>query len=211
MKKKVFAIMLVVTMALAMVACGQTQAQPEATTTSEPQVEEQKEEPESQPVVEEVKEEPVQEEPVKEESEKAEEVAADNPNVIDGVDCTAFNQGMNILDFVDTVDCDTMRVFVRTDNGIEAVLSDGDSIEMKEENGQYLFIYYSPKPVTSVERIGDEGYFPDFMIVYRAYMGHTIVNDHTEYEAGEDITVGAKVVYEDGTEDSITIHLTKNY
>ena len=162
-----------------------------------------------------VEESEVKEDPAAETS--TETVVVDEANMVDGVDCTAYNQSqgtlMDLFAFVNEVECDELRVFVKGNNGIEAVLSDGDTFVMNEGN-EYSFVYYAPKKVKSAERVV-EGFFPDYDNIYMLYPnGHGVIHDYSDYtklQKDESKSVEVDVVYDDGTEGSITITLTKNY
>ena len=182
MKRRVFAIMLVSTMALAISACGKTQNQSESNITSDQKAEES--------IAEEVKEEP-------------ETVVEENPNIIDGVDYTPYYDGQVALEdiFERQVTYDSLRIFVFDTGKIYGVMSDGETIEFEDRKEAYVFTYYSPKPVTKVESIGEVGYFQDFHEQYKKLPAQGY------YHPGEKGNkVGIKVTYEDGTEDSIVVN-----
>ncbi len=102
---------------------------------------------------------------------------------------------------------DHLRIVVISDSKAEAILADGDSIVQEEENGNYNMFIYVPKKIVSMEKIGgDEVYLVDSS--YPSIAGLFFI----EYEVtGTDIEAGVNVTYEDGTQESITIYVTKDY
>ena len=215
MKKKVIAIVVMVALVMSLVACSSTQAQPVQESTPAPKTETAAKSVEETKVA--VTEEPKAEEPeIKEEhaaEASTETVVVDDTNIVSGIDCTAYNQSqrtmIDLWDFVDSGDWDDFMVFVDGDNGIEAVLVDGDTFKMEEGN-KYSFVYYVPKPITSVNKV-IEGYYPEFQYTFREHAVLHDTNDYSNLQKDESKSVEVDVVYEDGTEGAIHITLVKTY
>ena len=207
MKKttKFFTVMLAAMLVMPMVAC-----EPEADpTTPAPTTEVTEVQPTEEPVVEpEVTEEPAPTEEVVE-PEVTEEVVEDNPNVIDGIDFTEFNEGdASFFDIMENYpNNDNLKLIALSDKRVEAILEDGDSIIQEKDNGEYTFFFYTSKDVKSVYKIGGKDVSAD-IAEYPNIRGYCFVKDEV---TGTDIECGATVTYEDGTEESITIYVTKDY
>lgn len=207
MKKKVIAIVVMVALVMSMVACGSTQAQPE-TVAPAPKVEQSKEEP----VVEKEVEEPSSD-PFAPENLFADMENDDNSNVVDGIDYREFYNGVPITRVItEQATYNTLKVIVTSGYGgknetVEMTLSDGDSLLMESEKGDYAMYYYSPKKVTHVEKLERN----DEYLIDMSEDGGAVVAAGTITKKGENVPTGIKVTYEDGTEDSITIYVTKNY
>ena len=214
MKKtnKLFAIMMAAVMAIPMVACESNvePATPVATTaevTEAPEPTEEVVEPE-------VTEAP---EPTEEvvEPEPTEEPVSDNPNIIDGIDFSAWYDGEveTSFDIIDEqADYDSLRIFITAKGKAYAILADGESFTQEEEVGHYTLLIYAPKPVTKVEAIGEH-----YMIFGKKGIGAP--DDSKIVDGGDidpdftatDYECGAKVTYEDGTEETIKVYITKEY
>ena len=149
------------------------------------------------------------------------EVVENNPDVIDGIDFTDYHNYENKLDeTIDSqADYDSMRAIAITSHRVYAILKDGDSFKEDEETrqfedgGSYGFFVYAPKEIVDITFIGGE----NIHFISQSDLGceksskikgaFGIPDEIT----GTDIECGAKVVYEDGSEETLTIYVTKEY
>lgn len=136
-----------------------------------------------------------------------------SPYVMGDIDFTEyFTDGKNWIEVVEGTNCDSIRVIVANqDDGFEAVLKDGDSFEMNKEKQGYRFFIYAPKNVTSFDRT-DEMW--DYLNVKShsdktEKIPYTFRPDDNFFIDGMDITI--TFTYEDGTQETATINLTKTY
>ncbi len=216
--KKMLVIMLAVIMALSTAACGTVQpttqttpapaveVKPEVTpevSESEP-TEAPKEEPEATEVVDET---PEVTEEVAEETESNSDGFASKANpVIDDIDFSGFFDGNTMEGRIikEQAKYDSLKIFAISDKKVY-ILSDGDKFS-EGENDEYVYWYYGPKDVLSMEKVQENSTFSDDTSVYR---GQVLATEELYDIPGNDIPVGIHVKYEDGTEESITIYVTK--
>lgn len=216
-KKLLVTIMLAAIMVMPLVACeGNVEpATPVATAevTEAPEPTEEVVEPE-------VTEETAPTEEVVE-PEVTEEVVEDNPNVIDGIDFTdMYNKQAPLEDVIDKqAKYDTMRIFAVSGGHVYAILQDGDYFTQDEENinnstfGYYSYFIYAPKKIVNIEKIGgnDISFYTQSDLEIDS-SSKVVGSCGVRYEStGTDLECGAKVTYEDGTEETITIFVTKDY
>ena len=145
------------------------------------------------------------------------EVVEENPNIIDGIDFTKFNNSQeSIYEAIDRqATYDTMRIVAVTNQKAVGILKNGDYItqEENESNSGYSFFVYAPKTVVNVEEIiGEKTRFssqsdleidPSSKIIGSCRIKRS--------ETGKDLECGIRVTYEDGSEETIIIYVTKEY
>lgn len=145
---------------------------------------------------------------------------AADPNIIDGIDFTEYNNGEAPINKpVATMNYDTIRVVASTEHGREglacAILADGDSFTMEPEK-IYWYVIYLPKKAEAVEKLNPDNidylgapmeYVSDDGVKYDGLFGFALNREVT----GEDVEVGFLFKYTDGTEESITMHFDKQY
>ena len=152
--------------------------------------------------------------PVTTEDETDEPSIEDVPYIIDGINFGGFynhTTAESIYDIIEEkADYDSLKVFAFTKDGPLTILSDGDSLIQDEQNEDYIYTYYSPKPISDVKRIREGAYVETFDRIYNLYP-HVAAFEKTYDLKGDNVPMGVKVTYEDGTEDSITIYVTKDY
>ncbi len=214
-KKLLVTLMLAAIMVMPLVACeGNVEpATPVATTaevTEAPEPTEEVVEPEVTEAPEPTEEPVVEPEPT-------EEPISEDPNIIDGIDFTEFNNQYHEEpdgDFIYVWDVmhqqakyDNLRIVVISDAKAEAILADGDSIVQEEENGSYNLFIYRPKKIVSMEKIGGD----EVELIETTYPSIAGMLEIGYEVTGTDIEAGVKVTYEDGTQESITIYVTKDY
>ena len=208
MKKRVIAIVVMVVLVMSMVACGSTQAQPVQESTPATKTETAAES------AEETKEETPAEEHTHPSADELMEAAMAETEkssvVIDGIDFSSAKQHSYEQIISEQAKYDTLKVFVVRDvygeYEIETVLSDGDSL-ICDDAGTYQFIFYTPrtinKAVQESERNMDGGFVTDFT-THENVAAYGFLTKQCD-----NIPVGITVRYEDGTEESITIYVTK--
>ena len=220
--KKMLVIMLAVIMALSTAACGTVQpttqttpapaveVKPEVTPApevSEPEpTEAPKEEPEATEVVEETPE--VTEEVAEETDSNSNGFANEENPVVDGIDFSEFFAETRMVGAIimDQAKYDTLKVFACSEEDGVYVLSDGDKFTQKE-GCRYVYYYYSPKDPVAVERMLEESDFSDVINLYKGKI--LAIEELDSSSTGNEIPIGVNVKYKDGTEDSITIYVTK--
>ena len=217
--KRILVVLLLTVMAMSMVGCeGQTKPEVQNAPTEETVVETEVTE---ETVVEEpggAEETVVETEAPEEPTEMpTEDGVEDNPNVIDGIDFTEFNKQYHEEkegDYIYVWDVmhqqakyDNLRIVVISDAKAEAILADGDSIVQEEENGSYNLFIYRPKKIVSMEKIGGD----EVELIETTYPSIAGMLEIGYEVTGTDIEAGVKVTYEDGTQESITIYVTKDY
>ena len=222
--KKLIGIVLAISLVMVVVACGSAgddvQTEPVPTLESEtveapvPEVSEPKpteapmEEPEA---TEEVEETPEVTEEVAEEADSDIDIVKvateDNP-VVDGIDFSEYYTSNQPVGYAmnEQAKYDTLKVFVASDKDGIHILSDGDKFTQKD-GCKYVYWYYGPKAPSSIEQTQKES---DFYDATSTFGGKVLAYEELHSGlTGEDMPVGIQVKYEDGTEDSITIYVTK--
>lgn len=142
-----------------------------------------------------------------------EPVEEDDPNVIDGIDFTEFHNGNEALPKIlseQSDKLDTLEIIAVKDMHVQAILHDGDYIT--QDDGNYSFYVCSPKAFTSITPIDskqhcyeqkDLGITEESVVIYCVNIGFA--------DIVEDEPCGVTVTFEDGTEETITIYVTKDY
>ena len=146
-----------------------------------------------------------------------EPVEEDDPNVIDGIDFTAFNNGDEpFCNPAVEMEYDTMRILVLANQHVYAILKDGDTFELEEKQKYYSFYIYTPKAVSDLET-NTSFFFEKSSSLFTDLPGDNWdkVSEIMPYVTGasiEDIGDGmdfsTTVIYEDGSEETITVTLT---
>lgn len=152
-------------------------------------------------VVSEVVAEPVSEEVSEPVSEEISEVVSEE--VVEELDLSLYTteNGKKVVDLVNDMPYDELKVIVwRKDSGAEAILSDGDSYQLEDADDN-LYLYYS----NQVQEIKSNT--PHIKLNVR---GENVCGFNV-FVKGEDLEVSFTVVYEDGTEEDITIYITKDF
>ncbi len=220
MKKRVIAIVVMVALVMSMVACGSTQAQPVQESTPVPKTETAAKSAEEtkvetpavaeEPKVETSTEAEVKEEPVAEAT--TEPAVEENSDIIEGIDFSAFNKGE--ADDVDDIireqaAFDSLKAVVIDDDKhvVKGILSDGDSIVVNVGKDWYYIRYYAPKEVERLEKIGPHP-FADYSSLKSSVCVAQWDSIVIPIEKGENVPLGLKVKYEDGTEESLTLNAT---
>ena len=229
--KKLVGIILAVSLVMATVACGaaesdvQTEPAPvvESETVEAPVPEVSEAEPTEAP-----KEEPEDTEAVEETPEVTEENAENPedelsdldfwmqgvPETVDGIDFTPwYNNEASFFDVVEEyADYEEPKIFVVSNRGVEMILSNEASIkERLVDKMNYKYYYYLPKKVVSSETVSDD--------ILLAGAGEYLIPETSKIAVvgglklsvtGKNIPVSVKFVYEDGTEDTVTIYVTRD-
>jgi len=148
----------------------------------------------------------------------------ENPNIVDGIDFSEFvPYGKSLYAIMYEWDYDEIRIVVAGDgdgvtvNGVKAVLKDGDSYEMSLEKARYgeVFFMYAPKPVKSISVADGEGFIN---------LDKTVSLNKEAYKVklpcdfsvppkttGTNVEVSITFKYEDGTDETITVYITKEH
>lgn len=205
MKKKVIAIVVMVALVMSLVACNSTQAQPVQESTLAPKTETAAKSVEETKV----------ETPAVTEEPKAEEPAAEsveeNSDIIDGIDFASYNnEGKyeNLDAIIKEQNYDSLKAVVvdGEEQVVRNILSDGDSIVI-EAREFCILRYYAPKEVSRLEQIGP-GAFGDVSSL-KSSVAVAIWDSVTlPLEKGENVSIGIKVTYADGTEETLELNAT---
>ncbi len=215
-------VLMALIMALAMVACGSEQGNNLEENTSshsnrdddENEVEVEDPEPDEKPEV--TKPEDPEPEVVEPEPEP-EPVVEDDPNVIDGIDFSGYNNGQERL-YVPVLNMtyDSLRVLVLADDHAVAILKDGESFEMQDEDVYYIYEIFVPKEASEVEysesvHSGKNNLFTETEdeIAFSKVMPFNF--RLLEDTSGENMEYTISVKYVDGTEETITLYITKEF
>lgn len=221
--RKYLAVMMAVIMALAMVACDSEQdSRPEENTSShsnrdddENEVEVEDPEPDEKPEV--TKPEDPEPEVVEPETEP-EPVVEDDPNIIEGVDFTAFNEDGNretLAGIMNTMKLDGLRLIALKLSDaaghevVDEMLADGATYNVAPDKlFYYVFLLYQPGKIENIavdetNIFCSHGVFYDY--VYGGAYLFSISNPDIITADGYDMTVTA--TYSDGTEETITVTL----
>ena len=215
MKKRVIAIVVMVALVMSMVACGSTQAQPVQESTPATKTETAAEPAEETKVETPV----VTEEPKAEESEVKEEPAAEvsvepveeESDIIDGIDFSSYNnegEYENLDAIIKEQNYDSLKAVVidGEEQVVRNILSDGDSIVI-EAREFCILRYYAPKEVSRLEQIGP-GACADFSSD-KEFSALAIWDSVTlPLEKGENVPIGIKVTYADGSEETLELNAT---
>ncbi len=211
MKKRVIAIVVMVALVISMVACGSTQAQPVQESTPAPKAETAAEPAEETKVETPV----VTEEPKAEESEIKKEPAAEsveeNSDIIDGIDFSSYNnegEYKKLDAIIKEQNYDSLKAVVvdGKEQVVRNILSDGDSIVI-EAREFCILRYYAPKEVSRLEQIGP-GACADFSSD-KEFSALAIWDSVTlPLEKGENVSIGIKVTYADGSEETLELNAT---
>lgn len=198
MKKKVIAIVVMVVLVMSLVACGSTPAS--KTETAAESAEETKVET------------PAEEHTHPSAHELYEAAMADTEEssvVIDGIDFSSAKLHSYEQIISEQAKYDTLKVFVVRDvygeYEIETVLSDGDSL-ICDDAGTYEFIFYTPRTINKAVQESErnmEGFVSEFTTYENVAASGCLTKQC------DNIPIGITVRYEDGTEESITIYVTK--
>ena len=157
-----------------------------------------------------------------------------NPNVIDGVNFSIYNLEVNPLTFVteEHID-DCLRVisiqggygysaYIGGSNRVEGLLKDGDSFiqtidESLNNPGVYAFALYTPKLYKDWQLNNTENieYTDIYDLDSMPYIKQSYLLGQV-FKIKDDVTVeGAElsitVTYEDDTQETITVYITKDY
>lgn len=224
MKRRFFTAVFAVVMAISLAACGSSEVQQAQEDTDSPKTETVNESSDDSSTNSENSEKHegslkdieaelarLEEESAKEREEREKE------NTVDGINYREFYNGVPITQVItEQATYDTLKVIVTSGYGagagaqetVEMTLSDGDSLTMDSEKGIYALYYYAPQKVTHLEKVEpNKEYFFDMS----DYSDNKVVAAGTVKGKAENAPFGIKVTYEDGTEDSITIYVTKDY
>ncbi|MBQ7972460.1 MAG: hypothetical protein IJ291_03290 [Lachnospiraceae bacterium] len=120
------------------------------------------------------------------------------------IDLTLYTEenGKNMVDLTNDMTYNELKLIVwEYEYGAKAIVSDGDSYVM-ENDDDLLFLYY-PKKVQSIKDNMDGAIH--ILVEEEKYCGFNL------YAIGKDLEITFTVTYEDGTEEDITIFLTKNF
>lgn len=231
--KKLIGIILAMSMMIATVACGSGDASVQGEPENVPEVESETEEAHAPEVsepepTEAPKEEPEATEVAEETPEVTEEIAENTedelsdldfwmqgaPETVDGIDFSPYyNNEASFWDVVDeNANYDEPKIFVVSMRGVEMILSNGDSIkERLADKLSYTYRYYIPQKVVSSEAANDDtllagtGAYPIPETSKIAVVGCLKAS-----VTGKDIPVSVKFVYEDGSEETVTIYVTRD-
>ncbi|MBO6206716.1 MAG: hypothetical protein J6O73_07225 [Lachnospiraceae bacterium] len=137
--------------------------------------------------------------------------------MVDGYDFAEFYEsGASVDEVVQNWTEDSVRVIVKARNkNIEAVLKDGDSFVMDESVGAYYsFAIYVPKKAANATTTADKS----LMRIYKTELENAENREKMPYVfnidddiTGTDLECPITITYEDGTEETITIYITKEY
>lgn len=146
-----------------------------------------------------------------EETVSSAETVTDNPNIIDGIDFTSYNNSevpMHVLIKRQNVKFDklTAIVTIHRDENNEPmskavqISNDGDSYVGKLDSKIYIY-YFGDKKIEKIEDDSKQYSVgtPD---------GETRGMFSTSYNGGENEKITCTVTYEDGTQESITMYFT---
>ena len=209
-KRTTMMAMVMVVMAMVLTACGpEPQQQAVTTTTPEPtQVAEVK--PTEAPVATEA---PA---PTEEPTPTEAPTPTESQYMVDGYDFAEFYESEKTLDeVVQTWDNDSARVIVVTwGENVEAVLKDGDSLVMDEEIGAYYMLYVCvPKKATGITTTVE-----DFIRLHNTELEKEENREKMPYKiqvaskgTGTNVECPFTITYEDGTEEKLTLYITKEY
>ena len=207
MKKRTM-VMMAIAMAFVLTACGtEPQQQPVVTTTPAPTVVEAK--PTEAPVATEAPE------PTEEPTPTEAPAPTESEYMVDEHDFAEYYESdARIEDVVQTWNDDSARIVVVGFKDVNAVLKDGDSFVMDESVGAY-YSFYVIVPKKAVEATnGNE----KFVNIIDAPVKEASNRDKLPYafsiddeETGTDVECPITITYEDGTEETITIYITKEY
>ena len=210
MKKRTMLMMAMMVMAFVLTACSNGQQQQQAVTTTTPaptQVAEVK--PTEAPVATEA---PA---PTEEPTPTEAPTPTESQYMVDGYDFAEFYEsGAKVEEIVQDWTDDSVRVIVKAwGKKIIAVLEDGDSFVMEEAVGgsHFSFDMYVPRKANGVTTTVDKS----FLRLHKNDRENTeklpfyfgIDDDAT----GTDVECPITITYEDGTEETITIYITKEY
>ena len=220
MNKRFFAILLTVIMVVCTAACGTAQpttqpapapaaeVKPETTPAPEVAEPEPTEAPKEEPEVGgETTEEPKEEAP--EVEEVVEGTEKDDLFVLNGTNYKGERIDRNLIE--EYAEYDSLKAFVvsERDGILVDILSDGESFEETKEMGECYFFIYAPQKVSKQKNISGEGcmYLDEHLFDGKV----TATCSFAIMKTGKDVPFGIEVTYEDGTEDSITFYVTKEY
>ena len=145
----------------------------------------------------------------------------ENPNIVDGIDFSEAGSpgpySMSLAALMYEWDYDEIKIVVVGNRWVEAVLKNGDSYEMsleKAEDGE-TFYMYAPKPVKSISIANGERFIDINKNLY------TIAEEHRVKvpcnfripltTTGTNVEVSITFKYEDGTDETITVYITKEH
>ena len=139
-----------------------------------------------------------------------------NPNYFDGYDFTEFNSGeKSLLKLVDVVSYDSLKLIVVNQNGVDTILGDGNLFTQHEECGVYKYFLYAPKKVAEVSAGDAYRYITVSHVPENEEIGckenFIFTFMYCDEAKGENIPLPVEVLYEDGSRETITIYITKNY
>ncbi len=198
MKKRVIAIVVMVVLVTSLVACSSTPAS--KTETAAKSAEETKVETPAE----------VHTHPSDDELYEAAIAATEEPSVvIDGIDFSSAKQHSYEQIISEQAKYDTLKVFVVRDvygeYEIETVLSDGDSL-ICDDAGTYEFIFYTPRTINKAVQESERN-MEGYSFIFETY--ENLAASGLLTKKCDNIPIGITVRYEDGTEESITIYVTK--
>lgn len=207
MKKRVIAIVVMVALVMSMVACGSTQAQPvqESTPATKTETAAKSAEETKAETPAEVSTHPSADELMEAAIAETEKSSV----VIDGIDFSSAKLDSYEQIISEQAKYDTLKVFVVRDvygeYEIETVLSDGDSL-ICDDAGTYEFIFYTPRTINKAVQESERN-MDAFAAEFTTYENLAASGFLTKQ--CDNIPIGITVRYEDGTEESITIYVTK--
>ena len=146
-----------------------------------------------------------------------EPVVEDNPNIIEDVDFTAFNEDGDrekLAEILNTMDLDGLRLIVLKYSHeakielVDDVLEDGESYGCDKPAEYYVFALYQPKEIQNIAvDEANMGYAHNVHNGYKYGRVYYIIISNLDILTADGYDMSVTATYSDGSEETITVTL----